>query len=558
MKFSSVIILLASTPALSFTVHPKMTTTSRARKTQVLATRQSWDSGDDWGILSSSSPDNAIDGAAIFNVDPVMQAARDMSYEVDSGQPNEEDNFISDAVDTIYSRITDANPPTLYDTIEEFDQFTTRVHFDDDVGRQISLLVRCNENPDELLVSLGRMLPDLKEEDKYDAKQILKDVGSDSSGSRTELEATDFFTSAVNAMFHIHASPSAKGGDDSMVLAPVGIASWMSKSLGDEVGQHDKRVTIVIAKYSAHGSGVLSQSQFMQLYMDAAVLSSSADQSNQRRRVQRTATKRLELPTIRSVWRDLENHGFRPPIVEERESLQKKLDEEYGIRKDNSRSIQMMDECEILEWKNDEHSTPRASSTSRMKGATSTMKKSSHELVELASDGKTPGRLRDGDFVFIDEESCIGCTQCANVAPSAFTMLDNGRARTFQQSNEVDVDVAVSICPVACMHKVAFHELEEMETARDVEGRNSGAHIPLNVARIDSDANRKSSWYHTLKHKCYTSKSCPQRGCFDCPMYDTPGANPYSQQLHKTSEHVRATDIMNSGEADPLRKVVDL
>lgn len=37
--------------------------------------------------------------------------------------------------------------------------------------------------------------------------------------------------------------------------------------------------------------------------------------------------------------------------------------------------------------------------------------KGSHELVEMAYDGKTPKRIRDGQFVFIDEETCIGCTQ---------------------------------------------------------------------------------------------------------------------------------------------------
>jgi hypothetical protein len=82
--------------------------------------------------------------------------------------------------------------------------------------------------------------------------------------------------------------------------------------------------------------------------------------------------------------------------------------------------------------------------------------------------------------------------------------------------------------------------------------------IPLNVARIDSDANRKSSWYHTLKHKCFTSKSCPQRGCFDCPHFDAPGANPYFQKLHATAEHVRATDLMKSGEADAFRNNSEL
>jgi hypothetical protein len=40
--------------------------------------------------------------------------------------------------------------------------------------------------------------------------------------------------------------------------------------------------------------------------------------------------------------------------------------------------------------------------------------KSSHELVEMSFDGMTPKRIRDGQFVFIDEETCIGCTQVHN------------------------------------------------------------------------------------------------------------------------------------------------
>ena len=31
--------------------------------------------------------------------------------------------------------------------------------------------------------------------------------------------------------------------------------------------------------------------------------------------------------------------------------------------------------------------------------------------MEMASDGRTPKRIRDGQFVFIDEETCIGCVQ---------------------------------------------------------------------------------------------------------------------------------------------------
>jgi len=54
----------------------------------------------------------------------------------------------------------------------------------------------------------------------------------------------------------------------------------------------------------------------------------------------------------------------------------------------------------------------------------------------------------------------------------AFTCFDNGRARTFKQSNLLGVvNSAISVCPVSCMHKVALHELEIMETARDVLNR---------------------------------------------------------------------------------------
>jgi len=56
------------------------------------------------------------------------------------------------------------------------------------------------------------------------------------------------------------------------------------------------------------------------------------------------------------------------------------------------------------------------------------------------------------------------------------------------------------------MHMVSFDELKEMELSRDREGGFGGRmhHVPVHVAGRDSDANRKSSWYHYLKAKCGT------------------------------------------------------
>ena len=44
-------------------------------------------------------------------------------------------------------------------------------------------------------------------------------------------------------------------------------------------------------------------------------------------------------------------------------------------------------------------------------GAEARKTKSSFDLVEMTADGSVPLRIRDDSFVFIDEESCIGCTQ---------------------------------------------------------------------------------------------------------------------------------------------------
>lgn len=115
--------------------------------------------------------------------------------------------------------------------------------------------------------------------------------------------------------------------------------------------------------------------------------------------------------------------------------------------------------------------------------------------------------------VFIDEESCIGCAQCALICPSSFLMLESGRARTFSQRLAQDVTSAISACPVDCMHKVSFDELKEFEVARDHgDGRSDHRHLghrrghtPLSVAGIDSDANHRSSWYHYLKQKCHST-----------------------------------------------------
>jgi hypothetical protein len=116
------------------------------------------------------------------------------------------------------------------------------------------------------------------------------------------------------------------------------------------------------------------------------------------------------------------------------------------------------------------------------------------------------------------------------------------------------------------MKPVAFHELTELETARDKgDGRSDHrhmggniAHTPLHVALRGTDANHKSSWYHYLKSKCLMSNSCPKKGCYDCPFYSEPGANPYFKKRQEAAQEARLTHVMKTGEADKHRRFVDI
>ena len=167
-------------------------------------------------------------------------------------------------------------------------------------------------------------------------------------------------------------------------------------------------------------------------------------------------------------------------------------------------------------------------------------------------------------IVFVDEESCIGCAHCTNIAMTTFVMLDNGRARSFFQANTPEVSHAVSACPVNCIKYVSYDELKQLETSRDNgDGRLDHKHLgkemtPLHVSRRSSDASHKSSWYHHLKTKCSSDKMCPQRGCFDCPMFNNVGENPYFRKKYREAERIRAKDIIDSGQGNQFRIYADL
>jgi len=522
----------------------------------------SWGITDDWSDLSSKTTDKDHD---LSNINEVSINTENMKAIV--MEESMQNQFISETIDSIINHHGDASDPQLYDTVQSMDR-----NQENEMEREmdeIAMMIRCNKSPDKMLIQEGRALGVLEDEEKFDLQQLImrrrttktmNKNGDDSYDSSNVMvlhdenyETTDFFDKAVSDLFSMYAVKS-NDKDELDVLDSKAVAKWLGMCFDETIGKHDRQVLSIISKYGTYGKGYFTKANFYQMYMEALKQSLTESFSGIDK-------------TVQYIWRDFYNHDILSPSHAMHSALEKDMEEQINAIKDlnkNGRSstsmfmdeddLEFVDECEILDW-----GVPSKDSEKELK--------SSYELVEMASDNKTPKRIRDGSFVFVDEETCIGCTQCAQVAPSSYTMLENGRARAFSQSESPEVNIAVSVCPVNCIHTIAFHELKELEGGRD-KGDGHGHHkhmgrmqgiTPLHVSGMDSDANHKSSWYHYIKQKCCSSGNCPTRGCFDCPRYSKAGDNPYFKEIHRKGQYVRKLDLASqSWEVQSRRKFANV
>ncbi|KAJ6723594.1 hypothetical protein OIU74_008039 [Salix koriyanagi] len=69
------------------------------------------------------------------------------------------------------------------------------------------------------------------------------------------------------------------------------------------------------------------------------------------------------------------------------------------------------------------------------------------------------------DHAFVDEFSCIGCKNCANLAPDVFGIEEDfGRARVYSQCGDPQlVQQAIESCPVDCIHWTSAAQLSLLE-----------------------------------------------------------------------------------------------
>jgi ferredoxin len=582
------------------------------------STQAQWDVADDWSKLSV---DNVLPKYSPSDFDVMDEAAQILQHQAEFSHSDWEksddgsntttfpdnhlaettersaDDFVENAVDTISVNLDYNETGVLYDTIASVNKEIERDHEAD----EISFMIRCNQTPQQFLIDHGRALPELTDDMKYSPEFLLEkvSVGSDHYKLPLRPKMTPFFQRAVKKMFDTY---SVKKLGDEKLMDREALARWMSTSINSPlptseqltIGAHDTSVSAVLSRYSKrHGSGSLTFNEFKDLYLEVTWSAFVRDVRENKAKYlaiskgpfqtpsndvgvlfqgRRNTEGVLEGASLGLVWRDLEAHGVFSPAEDERVQLLKDMERRVATVTSLNSDL-LMDECELFDEYEHRlaHQTYSDENEHDMLGMArdwdlvQKREKSSHELVEMTANGRVPKRIRDGQFCFIDEESCIGCAQCAHIAPSSFKMIEEtGRARTFSQSAAIDVVSAVESCPVHCMHMVSFDFLQELEIARDdgdgrTDHRHFGSgksHKPLHVSRRDSDANHKSSWYHYLKGKCAGS-SCPQRGCYDCPKY-RPGQNPFFIERHKQFEHIRYLDFLASGEADKWRKVAEL
>ncbi|KAE9456667.1 hypothetical protein C3L33_11430, partial [Rhododendron williamsianum] len=94
------------------------------------------------------------------------------------------------------------------------------------------------------------------------------------------------------------------------------------------------------------------------------------------------------------------------------------------------------------------------------------------------------------DHAFVDEFSCIGCKNCANVAPDVFNIEEDfGRARVYSQAGRPElVQQAIDSCPVDCIHWTSAPQLslleDEMRRVERVNVRHTAILLDYNMVHL--------------------------------------------------------------------------
>ena len=163
----------------------------------------------------------------------------------------------------------------------------------------------------------------------------------------------------------------------------------------------------------------------------------------------------------------------------------------------------------------------------------------SHTKVEKDEETGEPIRQQ---MVYVDEHTCIGCTNCAMIAQSTFFMHDeHGRARVFNQWGDDDetIQIAIETCPVDCIHYVPYDELVRLEVERRDQNINfkarlvsQGEYGGASLSHRVGGPNAFTAPQQISGNAGSRCNNCPSRGCKNCPMFGV-GKNPEYERKEK-------------------------
>ena len=141
----------------------------------------------------------------------------------------------------------------------------------------------------------------------------------------------------------------------------------------------------------------------------------------------------------------------------------------------------------------------------------------SHLTLQRDEDGE-PELAR---FTYVDEDTCIGCKNCAYVARNTFFMEDSlrGKARVFNQGGDADelIDEAIDTCPVNCIHYVSYEDLVTIESERlsreaSLDFNNYGNFKRAWTGQDGAIPETKAVFYGSSAQGARCN-NCPSRGC---------------------------------------------
>lgn len=181
----------------------------------------------------------------------------------------------------------------------------------------------------------------------------------------------------------------------------------------------------------------------------------------------------------------------------------------------------------------------------------------SHTMVEKDSETGEPIRQQ---MVYVDEHTCIGCTNCAMIAQSTFFMNDeHGRARVFQQwgDTEETIQIAIETCPVDCIHYVPYEELEKLEIDRRGQNINfkarlvgQGEYGGLGLSHRVGGPNAFTAPQKISGNMGSRCNNCPSRGCKTCPMFGV-GKNPeFERKEQERKARIERARVQRQREED--------